>query len=292
MPAFKRILVIADQQPGTEDSALAHALRLGEKSSVTVAGFVYDEVVEHDEHFSKRDALALQRELKQRERTVLEKVVKGLALKRVKAEVVWTRHIHEWVREACEAGRFDLVVKTGHRTERFWYTPTDWQLLRSCPVPVYIVARRQWRARPSVLAAVDVGSDKRTQRKLDHRVIDHAKACADELGATVHLGYVVPVSQVVLDLEVHTRKEYIERFQQKHGKRLKDLAKKHGVDPEHVHVEVGPPERMIPRMANRIHAELVVMGSRGRKGLKGALLGNTAEQVLNVLRTDVLAIRP
>lgn len=292
MPAFKRILVIADRQPDTEDSALSHALRLAENASVTVVGFVYDEVVEHDEHFSARDARAVQRELKQRERKALDRVVEELGRKRVKAEVVWARHIHEWVREACEAGRFDLVVKTGHRTERFWYTPTDWQLLRTCPVPVYIVARRQWRAKASVLATVDVGSDGRTQRALDRKVIEHAKACADDLGAAVHLGYVVPVSQVVLDLEVHTREEYIERFEQKNGKRLRDLAKKHGIDPEHVHVEVGPPERMIPRMANRIHAELVVMGSRGRRGLKGTLLGNTAEQVLNVLRTDVLAIRP
>ena len=40
------------------------------------------------------------------------------------------------------------------------------------------------------------------------------------------------------------------------------------------------------------NAQIVVMGTVGRKGVKARLIGNTAEKVLAHLKTDVLAIKP
>jgi universal stress protein E len=39
-------------------------------------------------------------------------------------------------------------------------------------------------------------------------------------------------------------------------------------------------------------AGLVVLGTVGRKKLVGRVLGNTAEQILRLLKADVLAIKP
>ena len=44
--------------------------------------------------------------------------------------------------------------------------------------------------------------------------------------------------------------------------------------------------------AARVGAQIVVMGTVGRKGVKARLLGNTAERVLRHIKTDVLAIKP
>ena len=49
---------------------------------------------------------------------------------------------------------------------------------------------------------------------------------------------------------------------------------------------------MIPDLAKRLDAELVVLGTKGRTGFSAALLGNTAEHVLERLNCDVLAIKP
>jgi len=38
--------------------------------------------------------------------------------------------IANWVEDICEQKHFDLVVKTGHRTESLFHTPTDRQLIR------------------------------------------------------------------------------------------------------------------------------------------------------------------
>lgn len=38
--------------------------------------------------------------------------------------------------------------------------------------------------------------------------------------------------------------------------------------------------------------DLVVMGTVGRRGIKGFFMGNTAEKVLNNINCSVLAIKP
>lgn len=54
----------------------------------------------------------------------------------------------------------------------------------------------------------------------------------------------------------------------------------------------GEPERAIPAYARRQGATLVAMGTIGRRGLSGAVIGNTAERVLRKLRGSVLAVKP
>ena len=48
----------------------------------------------------------------------------------------------------------------------------------------------------------------------------------------------------------------------------------------------------IPAVAKRIDADLVVMGTVGRTGVPGFIMGNTAETILNQINCSVLAIKP
>ena len=48
---------------------------------------------------------------------------------------------------------------------------------------------------------------------------------------------------------------------------------------------------MIPDVAKRLNSELVVIGTVGRTGLSAALVGNTAEHVIDSLDCDVLALK-
>ncbi len=48
---------------------------------------------------------------------------------------------------------------------------------------------------------------------------------------------------------------------------------------------------MVASRAAKVRAQLVVIGTVGRKGVRARLLGNTAEKVLLHLKTDVLAIK-
>ena len=52
------------------------------------------------------------------------------------------------------------------------------------------------------------------------------------------------------------------------------------------------PEDVIPRVAESLDAEMLVIGTIGRTGLSAAIIGNTAEHVIDRLDCDVLAIKP
>ena len=54
----------------------------------------------------------------------------------------------------------------------------------------------------------------------------------------------------------------------------------------------GPVDTVITSQAAKVRAQLVVMGTVARRGIRARLIGNTAESVLHHLRTDVLALKP
>jgi universal stress protein E len=58
------------------------------------------------------------------------------------------------------------------------------------------------------------------------------------------------------------------------------------------YVEEGLPEMVIEQTALTIDAELVILGTVGRSGISAALIGNTAEHVIDQLNCDVLALKP
>lgn len=53
----------------------------------------------------------------------------------------------------------------------------------------------------------------------------------------------------------------------------------------------GDPARRILNLARRLRPDLIVLGTRGRKGLKRALLGSTVERVIRDSRAPVLVAR-
>jgi nucleotide-binding universal stress UspA family protein len=63
-----------------------------------------------------------------------------------------------------------------------------------------------------------------------------------------------------------------------------------GVDAEVV-VDQGPPKAAIPDIAEQLPAELVVVATRGRTGLKRLLLGSVCESVVRHSHCSVLAVR-
>ena len=70
------------------------------------------------------------------------------------------------------------------------------------------------------------------------------------------------------------------------------MAEENGLTQQDCVVKEGLPEDVIPFIAKEKDAELVVIGTVGRTGLSAALVGNTAEHVIDSLDCDVLALKP
>jgi universal stress protein E len=62
------------------------------------------------------------------------------------------------------------------------------------------------------------------------------------------------------------------------------------VDYERLYADEGRAEQVISTLAEELGAELVVVGTHARQGLKGIVLGNTSERLVHHLETDVLTV--
>jgi nucleotide-binding universal stress UspA family protein len=54
----------------------------------------------------------------------------------------------------------------------------------------------------------------------------------------------------------------------------------------------GTPWKEIQRLVQQLNADLIVIGTVGRNGIEGLLLGNTAEKVLDHCDCSVLTVKP
>ncbi|PSQ00979.1 universal stress protein [Halobacteriales archaeon QS_5_70_17] len=129
--------------------------------------------------------------------------------------------------------------------------------------------------------------------------VDHALDLAERDGATVHALYVVDVDAVEVGLgteqvdrlragRLGEMDELRERAEAATG-RIAEAGAARGVEVIE-HTAVGVPHRIVADYADDHGADLVVMGSHGRSGVRRALLGSITERVLRTTRRPVLVV--
>ena len=62
--------------------------------------------------------------------------------------------------------------------------------------------------------------------------------------------------------------------------------------PAHVHVRVGAPAEELAQLAADLDADLVIVGTHGRRGVRRFLLGSVAEGAVRLAHCPVLVVRP
>jgi len=207
---------------------------------------------------------------------------------RVTCNVIPTDEIADWVVGACKEKHFDLVVKTGQRTENLFHTPTDWQLMRQLSCPVLIANNHKWKSKQIVMATVDLSTQEAQHKELNELVLQWTTLLSDVFSCSAHVVYSIPIAKPLLELDIVEQSEYQKRKQPEAENQLSKLLEHFELNHAHTHITAGPPGKTIPHIANELKADLVIMGCVGRRGVKGFLIGNTAEKVLHHLRTDTL----
>ena len=210
----------------------------------------------------------------------------------VRLNVVWEKDIDRWVNKKCAGGNYSGVVKTGNRTESLVHNSTDWQLLRECPAPVLLVAEKKWHRAKPVLVTLDLSSEVATKRKLNDKVLGVAKALASALGVELEIISAIEIPTLLSDLDLVDPVAYVKQAKEAMKPQIRKLAAAHGIPEKAFHCKRGPVEKVITSRAAKVRAQIVVMGTVARKGVRARLLGNTAEKVLQHMKTDVLAIKP
>ena len=73
---------------------------------------------------------------------------------------------------------------------------------------------------------------------------------------------------------------------------LDSLVKRYPYDKRAVYLIKGRAKDVIPELVESGDIDLVVIGTVGRSGIPGLIIGNTAERVLNAIDCSVLALKP
>ena len=305
METYQNILVVID--PTTdEQKALKRAIDLATRiiasgsNKVSVSAFlsVFDfsyemtTILSRDERDVMRQSVIKDREF------WLKDVIKDLKPEiEIDCQVVWHNRPFEAIIERVLKNNYDLVIKGTHQHDKFKsvvFTPTDWHILRKCPCPVLLVKEHEWPSNGNIIAALNVGSDEAEHYSLDLKITEEAKQLAKLIQANVHLVNSFPGTPVNIAIEIpeFNSSEYNDTMLKHHEQAMIKHANKFGISIVNTHVEEGLPETVIEQVAEKIDAELVILGTIGRTGISAALIGNTAEHVIDQLNCDVLALKP
>ncbi len=288
------VLIIADRARESQ-VAISRGLSLAAKMGYTaqVVGFCYESLRSVDIAPGTQQALA-RKKIMARRKTVVEAQIALLkpAGMRVSCTIIWQKDIYHWVDKQCRRKDYAIVIKTGSRSKTFMYTSTDWYLLRECPVPVMIVSEKRWRSARPIVAAVDLSSKRRVKQRLNQEVIAVAKRYSEALGCSLYVLNALHIPAILTELDLVDEYTQTQKLKRDLQPKLLKLSREHGIDIKQFRLKHGPVDKVIASEAARLKAQLVVMGTVGRKGVRARLMGNTAERVLTSLRTDVLTLKP
>jgi universal stress protein A len=125
----------------------------------------------------------------------------------------------------------------------------------------------------------------------DDRTIQRGKELAAEFDANLYLVHAIEhMSSYGAAYGVAAGADIEEMLLENANDAMKKLGESININPQHRIIKVGPARSIILEEAERIKADLIVVGSHGRHGIR-LLLGSTANAVLHGAACDVLAVR-
>lgn len=196
--------------------------------------------------------------------------------------------------------RHDLVVKTVE-PERGWKQmflgSTDMHLLRKCPSALWLIQPTEPARYRRILVAIDPDMEDQGKRELATRLLHLGTSLAQSEGAELLIVHAwTPFAEMKCKDHLNTAEfnSYLRSSRQESNSKLQTFLSMVGVNiPSHrIHLAKGKASVVIPRLAKRHAVDLVVMGTVGRSGIPGLLIGNTAERILNRLACSILTIKP
>jgi universal stress protein E len=220
----------------------------------------------------------------------------------VRTTVAWDHPLHEGiVRQAVSSGA-DIVIKDTHHHSalaRALFSNTDWNLIRTCPLPLWLVKPGDIEGRPTFIAAIDPMNEHDKPASLDDKILQLTKLLSNKLDGEVHTFHsydpriatvtateyaYIPISLPLDDFE--------KRMHEDHYARFNEIASSHGLADSNIHLVSGLTHEELPRTATAVGADIVVMGAVARNRWKRLFIGATAERTLEHLPCDLLIVKP
>ncbi|GAB2895627.1 universal stress protein [Microbulbifer echini] len=222
----------------------------------------------------------------------------------VKMEIEWDcgpRPAERVIRRVLEEG-YDLVIKNVEGLSQLkGFKAIDMELLRKSPCPVWLcrpIERTHTEIRVAV--AIDPECDEGSTYDLAIRLLRWARVLADNCNGILHV-----ISCWDFDVDEYLRRHFplsaseeeldqaTEAARAQHRSKLDVLIRASGIGGDmQVHHVIAHPDNFIPLLIDDEQLDLLVMGTVGRAGIPGFIMGNTAENILQKVSCSLLALKP
>jgi len=214
----------------------------------------------------------------------------------------WDHPLYEGIIRRAIACDADMVFKDTHHhsaISRALLTNTDWNLIRACPAPLWLVKPQEISEKPVFVAAIDPLHEHDKPAALDDDILVISKALAEATDADVRAFHsydpriavatatanaYIPVSLPFDEIEKQMREQ--------HEKRFHEVVAFHGIDADKSHLIAGVTHEELPEFSKSFAADVVVMGAVSRNRWKRLFIGATAERTLEHLPCDLLIVKP
>lgn len=297
---YQKLLAVIDPDR-EQQKALIRAIHLAEKSAASVTAFlsIYDFSYEMTTMLSIEERESMRQAVIEDRTAWLTDMLQDYSNSNIAIDVkvVWHNRPFEAILHEALEGNYELILKGTHQHDKLKsviFTPTDWHLMRKSHIPVLLVKEHAWPDNGQILAAINAGTEDQDHQSLNEKISQNALHFCQVLNASTHFVNSFPGTPVNIAIEIpeFDPQSYNESVKKHHEAAMLEHANRYHVPGENCHVNEGLPEDVIPQVANEIDAELVIIGTVGRQGLSAALIGNTAEHVIDMLDCDVLAVKP
>jgi len=305
MHKIKSIMSVVD--PTTEaQPALQRAAWLAGKTGAELELFIcyYNEYLSGDRLFDSPSLEKARQEIISGHEKHLEKLAEPIrkAGVKVKTTAVWDHPLYEGIVRHAAATGADMVFKDTHHhsaVSRALLTNTDWNLIRSCAAPLWLVKPRPIADKPIFVAAIDPLNEHDKPAALDDEILMLSKSLAafskGEVRAfhsydpriavaTATANAYIPVSLPFDEIEKQMREQ--------HEKRFNEVIEFHEIDKKESQLVAGLTHEELPDYSEKIKADVVVMGAVSRNRWKRLFIGATAERTLEHLPCDLLIVKP
>jgi universal stress protein E len=310
MQCFKNILVGVDlnQLPRLDVSELSrhaqevvqHAIWLAGRSGAELLFFSALNVSEEAlHHLAEEKRTHVKRTVEELANKVLEELVRQAGVEGVaaKSRLVLGKGWLEIIKQVLR-GQHDLVVVgTRNRTglRRLLFGSASLKVLRRCPCPVLVVKPGHGSRPLNTLVASDLKPVSETAMRL-------GLGLGKLIGGKVHVLHVVEYPLDSLWGSVDTERDtvdYHRRGRDTAVRTLQEQMERAGYRPRDPGVQIhlaegvaGVPDTAIQQFIEAHQIDLLVMGTIGRGGILGIMIGNTAERLLPEVDCSLLAVKP
>jgi nucleotide-binding universal stress UspA family protein len=303
MKRFKNILVIGSHTEATK-SILQRALILAEENGANLSVMEVVAGLPSGLHVQTLHVSAFElnanfvREREEQLRHEVSMIVDGRLETKVTVSI-GTPFI-EIIRAVLHDG-YDLVMMSAEGLEGLkgrLFSSTALHLMRKCPCPVWAMKPTQTQSFNGIVAAVDPDPSDDPKQALNINIMDLATSLAQREQSKLHVVHVWSHVRENLfgysGLSEKQRKQLTYELQMQRRSQLIDLISRYAhmnLDCQ-VHFLEDEPGLAIPKLADSLNIELIVMGTVCRTGLPGFIIGNTAEDVLRRVNCSVLTVKP